>query len=193
MGGGEVARYIGNYGTDRVSHAVLISAIPPFLLKTPDNPQGIDENVFNQIIQGIINDRPAFLAGFLANFYNVDILKGKLISDEAVHLNWSIGAGASPKGTVECVRSWMTDFREDLKRFDIPTLVIHGDSDRIVPLAAASQRMPEFVKGCKLVVIKDGPHGLNWTHAADVNRELLTFLGRGVAETMQTEKVGSNR
>jgi non-heme chloroperoxidase len=193
MGGGEVARYIATYGMDKVSHAVLISAITPFLLKTSDNPEGVDRSVFDYIRQGLIADRPAFLAGFLANFYNVDLLKGKRISDEAVRQSWSVGAGASPKGTLDCVNSWLTDFREDLKRVNIPTLVIHGDSDRIVPLAASGQRISEFAKGSKLVVIKDGPHGLTWTHAAEINRELLSFLRENAVENIQTAKIESSR
>ena len=179
MGGGEVARYVGAYGTERVSKAVFISSIPPFLLKTSDNPEGVDRAVFEGIEKAIIADRPAFLAKFLADFYNVDILSGKkLISDQVVQLSWNIGAGASPKGTLDCVSAWLTDFRKDLARIDVPTLVIHGDADRILPLAATGKRTPEFVKGSKLAVVEGGPHGLTWTHAEKVNRELLAFLGR---------------
>lgn len=179
MGGGEVARYLGAHGAKRVSKAVFMAAIPPFLLKTPDNPAGVDGGVFDGIKKGIAADRPAFLAGFLANFYNVDSLRGKRISDDVVRLSWNIAAGASPKGTLECVRAWLTDFREDLKRIDVPTLVIHGDDDRILPIAATGKRTQEAVKGSRLAVIKGGPHGLNWTHADEVNRELLTFLAKG--------------
>lgn len=176
MGGGEVARYIGTYGTDRVSKAVFMAAVPPFLLKTPDNPAGVDGSVFDGIRQGIAADRPAFLSGFLANFYNVDRLRGKTISDEVVRLSWNVAAGASPRGTLDCVQAWLTDFRNDLKRIDVPTLVVHGDDDRILPLAATGKRTHEAVKGSRLVVVKGGPHGLNWTHAEEVNRELLAFL-----------------
>ncbi len=178
MGGGEVARYLGTYGSKRVSKAVFMAAIPPFLLKTPDNPAGVDGSVFDGIKQAINLDRPAFLSKFFADFYNVDTLKGKLVSDEVVRLSWNVGAGASPKGTLDCVSAWLTDFRSDLKRIDVPTLVIHGDADRILPLTATGARTPELVKGSRLVVIKDGPHGLSWTHAEQVNRELLAFLGK---------------
>ncbi len=181
MGGGEVARYLGKYGTRGVSNAVFISAIPPFLLKTPDNPEGVDASVFDGIKQGIAADRLAFLSQFLANFYNVDVLGGKLISDQVVQFSWAIAAGASPRGTINCVDSWLTDFRNDLKRIDVPTLVIHGDSDRIVPLAASGQRTAEMIHGSKLVVVQGGPHGLSWTHADQVNRELLDFLGQSVS------------
>jgi non-heme chloroperoxidase len=177
MGGGEVARYLGKYGSKRVSQAVFISSIPPFLLKTADNPGGVDGGIFEGIKKGLVADRPAFLAGFLSNFYNVDVLGGKLVSDQLVQLSWSIAVTASPKGTLDCVSAWLTDFRKDLERIDVPTLVIHGDSDRIVPLAASGKRTAETVKGGRLSVIEGGPHGLTWTHAEKVNRELLAFIG----------------
>ncbi len=178
MGGGEVARYLGRYGAERVSKAVFIAAIPPFLLKTSDNSDGVDGGVFDGIKKAIAADRPAFLSQFLSNFYNVDILGGKQISDQAVQLSWNIAAGASPKGTLDCVSAWLTDFRNDLKRIDVPTLVIHGDADRILPISATGKRTPEFVKGSRLVVVGGGPHGLTWTHAEKVNRELVDFLGQ---------------
>ena len=178
MGGGEVARYIGKYGTTGVAKAVFISAIPPFLLKASDNPEGVDAPVFDGIKQAIIADRPAFLSQFLKNFYNLDVLGGKLISDQVVQFSWAIAAGASPKGTLDCVQSWLTDFRNDLKKIDVPTLVIHGDSDRIVPLDASGRRTAELVQGSKLVVVEGAPHGLIWTHAGQVNGELLDFLGK---------------
>jgi non-heme chloroperoxidase len=178
MGGGEVARYLGTYGAERVSKAVFMAAVPPFLLKTPDNPTGVDGGVFEGIKKAIAADRPAFLSKFLADFYNVDVLGGKQISDEVVRLSWNIGAGASPKGTLDCVSAWVTDFRKDLKRIDVPTLVIHGDADRILPVAATATPTNEAVKGSRLVVVKGGPHGLNWTHAEEVNRALLNFVGQ---------------
>jgi len=179
MGGGEVARYLGTFGSERVSKAVFMAAIPPFLLKGADNPEGVDGTVFDGIKLGITADRPAFLTSFLANFYNVDDYAGKRISEEVVRLSWNIAAGASPIGTLACVSAWLTDFREDLKRINVPTLVIHGDADRILPLAATGKRIIEYVKGSRLVVISGGPHGLNWTHAEQVNMDLLEFLGKG--------------
>ncbi len=176
MGGGEVARYFGKYGKDRVSKAVFMSAIPPFLLKTPGNPEGVNGSVFEGIKKALSKDRPAFLSKFFSNFYNVDILGGKLVSDEVVRLSWNIAAGASAKGTLDCVSAWLEDFRGDLKRIDVPTLVIHGDADRILPLAATGKRTHEAIKGSRLVVVKDAPHGLTWTHFNKVNDALLTFL-----------------
>jgi pimeloyl-ACP methyl ester carboxylesterase len=150
----------------------------------------VDGRVFDGIKKGIAADRPAFLTQFLSNFYNLDVLGGKLISEEAVQLSWNIGAGASPKGTLDCVSAWLTDFRNDLKKIDVPTLVIHGDSDRILPLSATGKRTPQFVKGSKLVVVEGGPHGLTWTHAEKVNRELLNFLGQG---SLASQKAASTR
>jgi pimeloyl-ACP methyl ester carboxylesterase len=178
MGGGELARYLGTYGTEGVSKVVFISSIPPFLLKTSDNPEGVDRTVFDGIEKALAADRPAFLAKFLKDFFNVDVLGGKLISDQVVQLSWNIAAGASPKGTLDCVAAWLTDFRKDLARIDVPTLVIHGDADRILPLAATGKRTPEFVKGSKLAVVQGGPHGIIWTHGEEVNRELVAFLGQ---------------
>jgi non-heme chloroperoxidase len=176
MGGGEVARYIGRHGTERVRKAVFMAAVPPFLLKTPDNPNGVDLSVFDGIKKGIAADRPAFLAQFLANFYSVDVLGGRLISDEVVRLSWNVATGASPKGTLDCVTTWYTDFRKDLPRIDVPVLVIHGDSDRIVPIEVSGMPTQKAINGSRLVVVKGGPHGINWTHADQVNAELVGFL-----------------
>jgi pimeloyl-ACP methyl ester carboxylesterase len=181
MGGGEVARYLGKYGSERVTKAIFIAAIPPFLLKTPDNLGGVDAAVFDGIKKAIAADRPAFLTQFFNNFYNVDVLGGKLISDEVVRLSWIVGAGASPTGSLACVSAWLTDLRGDLARIKVPTLVVHGDQDRIVPLEVSGKRTAEMVKGSRLVVIKDGPHGLNWTHAAELNRALLDFIRQPAA------------
>ncbi len=177
MGGGEVARYLGKYGNDRVGKAVFIAAIPPFLLKTKDNPEGVDGSVFEGIKSGIASDRFAFLSQFLSNFYNMEQLGGKAISKVAVHASWNVAAGASPKGTLDCVSAWLTDFRQDLKGIHVPTLVIHGDADQILPIAVSGKRTADLVDGSRLVVVEGGPHGLTWTHAAQVNGALLEFLG----------------
>jgi len=184
MGGGEVARYLGTHGSDRVDSAVFISAIPPFLLKTSENPEGVDGSVFDGIMESIIADRPAFLSGFFSEFYNVDVLGGDRISDEAVRFNWNIAVAASPRGTLDSVSAWLTDFRGDLRSIDVPVLVIHGDADRIVPFAASGKRIPGLIRKSRLVVVEGGPHGIIWTHAGRVNRELLDFLIQK-AEPMQ--------
>jgi len=183
MGGGEVARYVGTHGSERMSKAVFISAIPPFPLKTADNPSGIDASVFDGIKAALAADRPAFLAQFFSNFYNVDVLEGKRVSPQVVQLSWNVAVQASPKGTLDCVQAWLTDFRKDLARIDVPTLVIHGDADRILPIDATGRRTHEAVKGSRLVVVEGGPHGLIWTHADQVNRELVAFLGEKAPTT----------
>ena len=176
MGGGEVARYIGKHGSKDVSHAVFISSVPPFLLKTPDNPEGVDQGVFDGIQKAATADRYTFFNEFFKNFYNADLQLGKRISEQAIHASWIVAAGASATATAACVPTWYEDFRKDLARVDIPTLVIHGDADRIVPIAAAGQRTAQMVKGARLVVIKDGPHAVTWTHAEQVTPELVNFL-----------------
>jgi non-heme chloroperoxidase len=176
MGGGEVARYLGRYGTERVRRGVFIGSVTPFLLKTPDNPGGVDGTVFDRIKQAIITDRPAFLTSFLSNFYNLHVFGGTKVSDEVVRLNWNVAASASPKGTLDCVEAWLTDFRDDLIRMELPTLVIHGDNDRILPFASTGSRTHEAIDGSHLMVVAGAPHGLTWTHAEEVNTELLAFL-----------------
>src|ERR1700724_2902892 len=186
MGGGEVARYLGKYGSKGVSKAVFISSVPPFLLKTPDNPEGVDGSVFEGIQKAVVADRYAFFTDFFKNFYNTDLLLGKRVSEQAVQASWNLAAGASATASLACVPTWHEDFRGDLSRIDVPTLVIHGDADRIVPIAAAGPRTAKLIKGARLSVVKDGPHCITWTHAEEVNAELLSFLG-GKAGKSQTE------
>ena len=176
MGGGEVARYLGKYGSKGVSKVVIISGVPPFLLKTPDNPEGVDGSVFEGIKKAIVADRYAFFTDFFKNFYNTDLLLGKRVSEQAVQASWNIGAGASAAASLACVPTWHEDFRNDLSRVDVPTLVIHGDADRILPIAASGLRTAKLIKGARLLVVKDGPHCITWTHAEQVNGGLLEFL-----------------
>jgi len=176
MGGGEVARYLGTYGAGRVRRAAFVSAVTPYLLKAADNPAGVDLGVFDGVRAALNGDRVAFLSGFLQNFYNADALRGARLSDEVLRLSWTIAAWASPKGTHDLVAAWGTDFRADLGRITVPTLIVHGDADRIIPLEVSGQRMPALVKESRLVVIKGGPHGLNWTHAEELNQALVEFL-----------------
>jgi non-heme chloroperoxidase len=178
MGGGEVARYLGKYGSKGVSKAVIISGVPPFLLKTPDNLEGVDGSVFEGIKKAIVADRYAFFTDFFKNFYNTDLLLGKRVSEQAVQASWNIGAGASAAATLACVPTWHEDFRNDLSRVDVPSLVIHGDADRILPIAASGHRTAKLIKGARLLVVKDGPHCITWTHAEQVNGGLLEFLGK---------------
>jgi non-heme chloroperoxidase len=182
MGGGEVARYIGKHGSKNVSKAVIIGGVPPFLLKTADNPGGVDGSVFEGIQKAVAADRYTFFTEFFKNFYNTDLLSGKRISEQALQASWNVACSASATASLACVPTWYEDFRKDLTRIDVPTLVIHGDADRIVPIAASGQRTAKLVKGARLLEIKDGPHAVNWTHADEVNSELATFLAKGAAK-----------
>lgn len=176
MGGGEVARYLPRDGAGRVTRAVFVGAVPPYLLKTDDNPEGgLDEKTIAEIQDGIKKDRIAFLDGFLTNFFSAN---GKLaISEAQRRYALEIASFASAKGTLDCVDAWgRTDFREDLAQFQIPTLVIHGDADAIVPFEVSGKRTAATIPGAKLVVVKGGPHGFTTSHAAEINRALIDFL-----------------
>jgi non-heme chloroperoxidase len=176
MGGGEVARYFGKYGSKGVSKAVFISSVPPYLLKTPDNPEGVDGSVFDGIEKAVAADRYAFFTGFFKNFYNTDLLLGKRVSEETIQSNWNVAAGSSATASLASVAAWHEDFRQDLTRIDVPTLVMHGDADRILPIGASGLRTAKLIAGARLLVVKDGPHCITWTHADEVNRELVSFL-----------------
>jgi non-heme chloroperoxidase len=176
MGTGEVTRYIGKYGTKRVRKAVLIGTLGPYLVKAPDNPEGVDRSVFEGIKAAIRADRPALLMEFLRNFYNYDVTGGKLVSERVLEANWNVAAGASATGTLACVDAWIEDFRQDIARNTIPTLLLHGDADRILPADAASRRQAKLIKNVRFVELKGGPHGVLWTHAEEVNSELVKFL-----------------
>lgn len=177
MGGGEIARYFGKYGSNGVSKAVIIGGVPPFLLKTNDNPDGVEGSVFDGIKKAVARDRYAFFTEFFKNFFNADLLLGTRVSEEVLRACWNIAAGASATASLACVSTWYEDFRQDLQRVDVPTLVIHGDSDRIVPIEAAGQRTAKLIKGAQLVVVKGGPHCIPWTHAEEVTSALVSFLG----------------
>ncbi len=183
MGGGEIARYLGTYGSNGVSKAVIIGGVPPFLLKTDDNPEGVDASVFEGIKKAVAADRYAFFTEFFKNFYNSDPLLGNRVSKDVMHASWNLAASASATASLACVSTWIEDFRKDVARIDVPTLVIHGDEDRIVPLSAAGQRTAKLIKGARLFVVKGGPHAITWTHADEVNAELLSFLGQPAAKS----------
>jgi non-heme chloroperoxidase len=178
MGTGEVTRYLGTYGSGRVVKAVLMGAIPPFLLKTDDNPEGVDGSVFEGIKDAVVKDRPAYFKDFLDNFYNVDVLGGSRISEQAWQNSFIVAVGASPYAAHACVDSWLTDFRGDLPKIDVPTLLIHGDADRILPYPATAARLPGLIKDLTFVTVKGGPHNIAWTHADEVNPALLDFVAK---------------
>jgi non-heme chloroperoxidase len=177
MGGGEVARYLGKYGSDGVSKAVIVSGVPPYLLRTADNPERVDGGVFAGIEKAVAADRYAFFSGFFQNFYNSDQFLGKRVSEQAILASWNVAAGSSATASLACVAAWHEDFRDDMARIDVPTLVIQGDADRILPITATAVRTAKLVKGARLLVVKDGPHCITWTHTEEVNAELLSFLG----------------
>jgi non-heme chloroperoxidase len=176
MGTGEITRYIGKYGSKRLRKAVLIGTLGPYLVKAPDNPEGIDESVFGGIKAGLRADRPAALMEFLKNFYSVGGADGKLVSERVLQANWTIGIGASPIATVACVDAWIEDFRKDIDRNDLPTTIIHGDDDRILPAEVTSRRQAKMTKNVRSIEIKGGSHGLLWTRAEEINAELVKFL-----------------
>jgi non-heme chloroperoxidase len=176
MGTGEVTRYLGTYGSERVRKAVLMGAIPPFLLKTEENPGGVDRQVFEDIKAAVIADRPAYFKNFLDNFYNVDVLGGTRISNEAWQNSFVVALGASTYAAHACVDTWLTDFRGDLGKIDVPTLLIHGDADRILPIEATANRLPGLISDLRYEVIPNGPHNIAWTHPELVNRYLLDFI-----------------
>ena len=188
MGTGEVTRYLGKYGSGRVRKAALLGAIPPFLLKTDDNPDGVDRSVFDGIEAAIVADRYAYFKDFLDNFYNVDKLGGTRISDQAWQASFNVAAGASPYATYACVETWLTDFRADLAKIDVPVLVVHGTEDRILPYEATAKRLPALVSGLKLVSVEGGPHNIGWTHPEEVNKALLEFLGDGAARSGELDR-----
>ena len=176
MGTGEVTRYLGQFGTKRVRKAVLIGTLGPYLVKAADNARGVDRSVFDGIKAGIKADRPAFLLEFLKNFYNYDVTGGKLVSERVLEDNWNVAVGASAIGTLACVDAWIEDFRKDIPNNTVPTLILHGDADRILPPDASSRSQAKLLKNVKFVELKGGPHGVLWTHADEINTELVKFL-----------------
>jgi non-heme chloroperoxidase len=179
MGTGEVTRYLGTYGSAGVGKAILLGVIPPFLLHTDDNPRGVPGSVFDDIKDAIVADRYAYFDGFLANFYNTDVLAPDRIGDAALRASFNVAAGASPYASHACVDTWLTDFRGDLPKLDVPTLVIHGTADRILPLEATAARLRDenLIADLTVVEVKDGPHNIGWTHPEETNAAMLAFLG----------------
>lgn len=177
MGGGEVARYIGRHGTARVRSAALIAAVTPFLLQTEDNPEGVDQSAFDEITDGLRKDRPHFLAGFARKFFGAGLLNFD-ISSELLDWTGQVAMLASPKATLDCVRAFAaTDFRDDLRKMDLPTLVIHGDEDQTVPIDVSARRAVELLPQAELKVYEGEPHGLFFTAKERLNRDLAAFAG----------------
>ena len=177
MGTGEVTHYLGTHGSARVRKAVLLGAIPPYLKLADDNPEGVPGSVFEGIKSAVVADRYAYFKDFFHNFYNVDKLGPAKISDPAVQASFNVAAAASPYASYACVDTWLTDFRADLPKIDVPMLVLHGTEDRILPFENTAARLPDLVKGLKLIPVEHGPHNIGWTFPEVVNPALLDFLG----------------
>jgi non-heme chloroperoxidase len=177
MGGGEVARYLGRYGDERIHSAVFVSAVPPYLYKSDDNPDGgLDDATIEQFQQGVRGDRIAFIEGFVDAFLAAGD-RHDLVSDAQKRYLVQIASFASAKGTLDCINAFgRTDFRGDLAKITVPTLVVHGDSDAIVPFEVSGKRTHQTISSSQLVIIAGGPHGLNATHASQFNAGLLEFL-----------------
>jgi non-heme chloroperoxidase len=184
MGTGEVTRYLGGYGSAGISRAVLIGSIPPYLLQAPDNPQGVPKEVFDGLKQAVVADRYAFFDSFLGDLYNADESSPERLSDAALRASFQVAAGSGPYATLACIDSWLTDFRGDLPRIDIPVLAVHGTADRILPLEKTTARLRDehLIDDLTVVEIDGGPHAVAWTHADEVNSALLSFLGSGAGD-----------
>jgi non-heme chloroperoxidase len=184
MGTGEVARYLGTHGSAGVSKAVLFGAIPPFLLKTDDNPEGVDGSVFDGLKKAVLADRYKWFDDFFANFYNIDELAPERIGDAALRASFQVAAGASWYASYACVDTWLTDFRRDVERIDIPTLVLHGTNDRTLPFENTAGRLEALNSNIRVLPVEGGPHNIAWTHPEEVNRALLEFIGADVPTTV---------
>jgi pimeloyl-ACP methyl ester carboxylesterase len=176
MGTGEVTRYLGAHGSARVARGVLVSPIPPFLLQAPDNPQGLPQALFDGFVRSARADPPAWMKGFLDTFYNYDTLGGTLVSEQAFQASFNLAVSASAAAAVACIPAWLTDFRADLPKIDVPMLVIQGDADRVLPYDKTGARLPALIPDARLVTIQGGPHAIAWTHADQVNQALTGFL-----------------
>lgn len=177
MGTGEVTRYLGSYGSNRVQRAVLLAPLAPRLLQTPDNPEGVEQGLFDGIKEAILADRFAFLTQFCNMFFNYEENRGKLVSEEAYRAHWQSGARASAKATYHCVDAWGTDFRGDLPGIDVPVLIVQGDQDAVLPYPKTGQRLQPMLAGSQLISLNGAPHGIPWTNAAEVNQAIMQFIG----------------
>ena len=181
LGTGEVARYIGTYGTGRLKRCVFIESLAPSFAKSAENPKGVDQAAVADVQQAILDDRFAWLTGFAADALNTDEYLGKRVSEETVRAIWDAGADASPWATWACPPGWLEDFGEDIKRIDVPTLILHGSADRILSIDGQGRRLHAALPDAHYVEISGGPHLMCVTHADEVNRELLAFVGQPAA------------
>ncbi len=178
MGTGEVGRYLGTYGSERVAKAAFLASLEPYLLKTDDNPTGVDGSVFEGIEKAVTADRYAYFTGFYEDFYNLDENLGTRISEEALRNSWNVAAGSSAYASIAAVATWTTDFRADVAKIDVPALILHGTADRILPIEATGEPFRRALPQAEYVVVEGAPHGLLWTHAQEVTDALLAFLAK---------------
>ncbi|MGI5404610.1 alpha/beta fold hydrolase [Streptomyces sp. CA-135486] len=178
MGTGEVGRYLGTYGSQRVAKAAFLASLEPFLLKTDDNPTGVPQEVFDGILAAVKADRYAYFTDFYKSFYNTDDTLGSRLSEEALRNSWNVAAGASWFASSAAVPTWITDFRGDIPKIDVPALILHGTADNILPIDATGRPFHKVLPQATYVEIEGAPHGLLWTHGEEVNQALLTFLAK---------------
>ncbi|MEV5742996.1 alpha/beta hydrolase [Microbispora rosea] len=178
MGTGEVGRYLGTYGSARVAKAAFLASLEPFLLKTEDNPEGVDGSVFEGILEAVTKDRYAYFTDFYNAFYNTDENLGTRLSEEVVRASWNTAAGASWYASSAVVPTWLTDFRADIPKIDVPALIVHGTADRILPIDSTGRPFHRALPQAEYVEIEGAPHGLLWTHAQEVTDALLAFLAK---------------
>lgn len=179
MGTGEVGRYLGTYGSARIAKAVFLGSLEPYLLQADDNPTGVPQEVFDGLLAAVTADRYAFFTEFFKNFYNADDLLGTpRLSQEVINAGWNLAVSASPVAAAAAQPTWLTDFRQDIPKIDVPALIVHGTADNILPIDATGRQFAKALPSAEYVEIEGAPHGLLWTHAAEVNEALLAFLAK---------------
>jgi len=179
MGTGEVGRYLGTYGSARVARAAFLGSLEPYLLKADDNPDGVPQDVFDGLMEAVTADRYAFFTEFFKNFYNSDTFLGTpRLSQEVMSAGWNLAVSSSPTASVAAQPTWLTDFRQDIPKIDVPALIVHGTADNILPIDSTGRLFAEALPSAEYVEIEGAPHGLLWTHAAEVNEALLGFLAK---------------
>jgi non-heme chloroperoxidase len=178
MGTGEVGRYLSRYGSTRVTKAAFLASLEPFLLATEDNPTGVPQEVFDGILAAVTADRYAYFSDFYRDFFNTDETLGSRLSEEALRNSWNVAAGAGWFASSAVVPTWLTDFRADIDKIDVPALILHGTADRILPIDATAREFHKRLPKADYVEIDGAPHGLLWTHGAEVNSALLAFLAK---------------
>ncbi|PPF53243.1 alpha/beta hydrolase [Clavibacter michiganensis] len=178
MGTGEVGRYLGAYGSERIGKAVFLGSLEPYLLKTDDNPTGVPQEVFDGFLAAVQDDRYSFYTAFFQSFFNTDENLGSRLSQEALNANTALAYAASPHASVWAQPTWLTDFRADIPRIDVPTLIVHGTADNVLPIDATGRQFAKALPSAEYVELEGAPHGMLWTHGSEINQLLLDFLAK---------------